>query len=142
MMDGVEWTILNSIGFTAWSSLNVPFYYHREAPCFFFRRTPGIFLQDFHAHFSYFFQVAAYWEVLKSNANSQVLWDGFHSINSLKASWSWCNQCLGLSMLYHQNETLETNNDSLTINTTNFLSCFCIVFVFHIYYQFDSVPRF
>ena len=65
---------------------------------------------------AYFYYFVKWWHVLMwvlgSNTNPRVL---FHSTLSLKAFWSKAD--------------LAVSNNTLAMNTTNFLSCFCSVFV-------------
>ena len=89
------------------------------------------------AYFSYLFQVAqiADWDVLRSSANSQIILRGLHSTKSLIASWlrsdgSISQWRIDRTRLWKPVSDLMVSNETLAINTTNFLCCFLFLLLF------------
>ena len=79
------------------------------------------------------------WNELRSNDNSRVLLRLLHSTNYLKSSWMRSDECPGLGSsltdashrikLWKPVSHLTVSNDTLAINTGNYLECFWSIFV-------------
>ena len=89
-------------------------------------------------HFFYLFtrQQIVDWDLLKTSTNSQVHLNRFHPTNSQKASWLKSDERSGLgsslndvftrTKIWKTVSDLSLSNDTLTINTTTFLSYFMV----------------
>ena len=87
---------------------------------------------DFCANFFNCWQIVD-WYMLRSSTNSRVFLHGLHSNNFLKASWSgvlgFSQWRIAKTKLWKSVSDLAANNNTLAINTGNFLSCFWSAFV-------------